>query len=154
MRARATLSSRGLFVCLPLLTATACASPPIADLTAANHSRSPILLQADDREHFLEGMRNYLDATQGIVEGLAANNMTNVAQSARKAGVGALVSASPSLAFKLPSEFVQLALDTHQKFDMIAQSAERQASKKDILEQLGAVLANCGACHAMYRVAP
>jgi hypothetical protein len=154
MKTRGVLPSRGLFACLCVVAATACASSHIASVNAASPERSAIVMRADDREHFLEGMRGYLDAMQGLIEGLAANDRAAMAQSARKAGVGALMGASPAVAFKLPGEFVLLALDTHQKFDLIAQAAEGQASKKEILDQMGAVLANCSACHAMYRISP
>jgi hypothetical protein len=144
--------SKVLIICLSLLPG-ACASPNLDGPSMANTSRSDIVLQPDERAHFLAGMRAYLEATQGIVDGLAAGNMDSVAESARKAGVSALADASPSLAVKLPGEFVVLSLDTHQKFDLIAQAAEAHSDSKEILQQLGVVLSNCSSCHAAYHVA-
>lgn len=144
---------RAMSICVLLLAPGACASPNLADVNMADTSRSSIVLQPDERQHFLAGMRAYLEATQGIVDGLAAGNMDVVAQSARKAGASALADASPSLAIKLPSEFVVLSLDTHQKFDLIAQTAELHSDRKEILEQLGVVLSNCSSCHSAYHVA-
>ena len=98
-------------------------------------------------------MRAYLQATQGIVDGLASNKMSAVAKSARGAGMSDLSGVSPGLALALPSEFVSLAMDTHQKFDALATAAEQNASRKELLDRLGAILGNCSACHVMYRVA-
>ena len=54
----------------------------------------------------------------------------------------------------LPPEFLALSLDTHQKFDDLAHEAVAQGTKSSALKQLGAILANCTACHAAYRLAP
>jgi len=133
-----------------LLGACATTKPEVAQDA---RTRTPIVLHGKERDHFVAGMHAYLDAIQAVVDGVAASKLERVAESARKVGTASILDASPVLAIRLPSEFVMMSLDTHQKFDALAASAERKASKKELLDQLSAVLSNCGACHGMYRLA-
>ena len=141
-------------VCAPMALACllmACATP---QRTAEGpDTRAPIKLSEQEAAEFRAGMHAYLDATEAIVEAVAANKVPEAAASARKAGTGAISGVSPALAVSLPPELAMLALDTHQKFDDIAAAAERNASKKEILDKLGSALANCSACHSSYRIA-
>lgn len=137
-----------------VMALTGCTAPTHQQAaTKADVTRARITLAAEQREHFLAGMRTYLQATQGIVDGLASNKMSAVAKSARSAGMSEVSGVSPGAVLGLPSEFVSLAIDTHQKFDALATAAEQNASRKELLDRLGAILGNCSACHAMYRVA-
>lgn len=128
---------------------------PRPEVTAGQSGAKPamIALGAADREHFLDGMRLYLDAIQGIVDGLSRNRTAAVASSARRAGMSGLSGASPALALQLPGEFVALSVNTHQEFDALALAAERNASTKELLDKLGTILSNCSACHSTYRLA-
>jgi hypothetical protein len=100
-------------------------------------------------------MRVYLESIQGIVEGLTDRKMLVVAESARKAGMGAVHDVPLSVAAKLPPEFVLLGMDTHQKFDALSRLADasgRTGSRAEILQHFRSILANCTACHATYRI--
>ena len=120
---------------------------------AAADGREAIALTLDERTHMLEGMRLYLQALQGIVESLAANNMTGVAQSAQEAGAKMLQGAPMSIPLKAPLAFTALGLNTHEKFDVLSDRA-RNASRGDVLNALADIMANCTGCHAAYRVVP
>lgn len=139
--------------CIAALATTACQTPDVAH-SRADEAREAIVLTAAESEHLRAGMRRYLQSTQDIVDALAAGKVERVAASARGSGVRAVEDVSLVSAAKLPPQLVTLGLDTHQRFDALADAAERSASRKELLERLGAILANCSGCHAMYRVAP
>lgn len=115
-------------------------------------ARSPIRLSAADREHLRAGMRGYLESIQGVMEALAARRSDRLAGSARKSGMASLHTVSVATAVSLPPDFTLLSLDTHEKFDSLARLATQNAGRKALLDHTGSILANCSACHAMYRV--
>ncbi|MEW5965200.1 MAG: hypothetical protein AB1749_16770 [Pseudomonadota bacterium] len=133
------------------LSLTACQTPPVASIGGAE-SREAIALSAAERDHLRSGMRTYLQSTQEIVDAIATGKVDRAAKSAREAGMGAVKDVSLLSAAKLPPQFTLLGLDTHQRFDALADAAARAATRKELLERLGQVLANCSACHATYRV--
>lgn len=139
-----------LAVCLALSGLAACDKAQIGARPA--DTRTSLHMTAKELEHLRHGMRVYLDSTQGIVEALAENKMSRIAESAHKAGMGALRELPLWSAVSLPPEFVVLGLDTHRRFDALA--AARMGSKGEVLQHLRDILANCTACHATYRVAP
>jgi mono/diheme cytochrome c family protein len=55
---------------------------------------------------------------------------------------------------RLPAEFKELGLDTHQRFDRLAMDVQQMADTAPATEQLPALLQNCVACHAAYRLQP
>lgn len=132
-----------------ILGGCAAGSGPVA---TDGGQRTAIVLSAREAEEFRSGMRAYLEASQNIVDGVRLERMARVKDAARKTGMGAVTGVSPSLALRLPAEFVALSLDTHRKFDEIAQAAERNAGAKQILGDLSAVQSNCIACHSTYRL--
>lgn len=139
---------------LTLLTASAALAEPAKPApVAAADAREAIALTVDERTHMLEGMRLYLQALQGIVESLAANDMTGVAQYAQEAGAKMLQGAPMSIPLKAPLAFTALGLNTHEKFDVLSDRA-RNASRGDVLKALADIMANCTGCHAAYRVVP
>ncbi len=140
-----------LGACLVLPVLTACYRPQVGTASVAD-VRAPVRLSAKEREHLSVGMRVYLECTQGIVEALAEHKMSVVAEIARKAGMGAVHDVPLSVVAKLPPEFVLLAVDTHQKFDALSLAAA--GNKREVLQHLRDILANCTACHALYRISP
>lgn len=147
---------RGLLRWLALLPAsalTACQTPDVSH-TPADAARELITLTAAESDHLRAGMRRYLQSTEDIVDALAAGKIEGVAAPARASGMRAVGDVSLLSAARLPTALVTLGLDTHRQFDALADAAERSAPRKELLEKLGAILANCSACHAMYRVAP
>ncbi len=121
------------------------APPPSGD------TREGIELNPAERARMLEGMRLYLQALQGVVESLAKNQLDGVAQYAHEAGAKMLQDAPMSIPLKAPVAFTALSLNTHEKFDVLADRA-RAASRGEVLEALAEIMANCTGCHSTYRV--
>jgi hypothetical protein len=116
-------------------------------------TRTVIRLSAKEREHLRLGMRIFLESVQGIVDGAKRNDMAQVARSAERSGMGMIEDISFSDAVSLPPEFLIMSIDTHQKFDALSRAAVDGGTKAGALERLGGILANCTACHTMYRLA-
>ncbi len=57
-----------------------------------------------------------------------------------------------SLVTKLPPDFILMSLDTHQKFEALSRMESGDGTRNAALEDLRDILANCTACHAMYRL--
>lgn len=142
-----------LAAALMLMSEVSPAGPQQPAAVAPSDPREAIALAANERAHMLEGMRLYLQALQGIVESLAANNMTGVAQYAQEAGAKMLQDAPMSIPLKAPLAFTALGLNTHEKFDVLSDRA-KNASRGDVLHALADIMANCTGCHATYRVVP
>jgi hypothetical protein len=156
----ATKSLRSALTVVVLLAAcvvsqllTACGGSRVGAASSPD-ARTPVHLSAKEREHLRSGMRIYLESMHGIIEALAESKMSAVAQNARKAGIEALRDVPLWSAIKLPPEFVLLGMDTHQKFDDLSRAASRMGNRKEVLQQLRDILANCTGCHATYRLSP
>jgi hypothetical protein len=144
---------RGAALLLLLLPAlSACGTPREAAMPAAE-TRTPVRLPAAEREHLRSGMRLYLESVQGVLDALAQRRRDRVAAAARKAGMASLGAVSLGTVASLPPEFTLLSLDTHEKLDALAQAATANAGVSDLLERTGAIMANCTACHSMFRLA-
>ncbi len=118
----------------------------------APDGRTAVLLAPDERNLVLTEMRGMLGAVQGIVDGVNAGNMKQVAQAARASGMAAAADVNPALMAKLPLEFKELGLGVHKRFDGIATEADSGASHEKMLAHLGTQLSACVACHASYRI--
>ena len=116
--------------------------------------RTPIELSVKEREHLRFEMRKLLECIERITGALAENKMELVAENAKQSGLGMLDGAAISIAMETTPEFVALSADMHQKFDDLALYATEGGTKTGALKQLGAILANCTACHAAYRISP
>ena len=53
---------------------------------------------------------------------------------------------------KLPLQFKQLGLATHEGFDQIALDAKDLSDPQHSLQQLSQLMANCVACHSTYQL--
>ena len=146
------MAARALLACCVLLLA-ACSVARDASLSHAE-TRTPIELSAKERERMRAGMRAYLEAVDGITTALGENRMPGVAKSAKAVGTDMIKDVSLGDLMTLPPAFLAMSLDTHQKFDALAKDAADHTTKAAALKQLGAILANCTACHAAYRFAP
>jgi mono/diheme cytochrome c family protein len=93
-----------------------------------------------------------LGTVQGMVDGVKAGNLKQVAQAARASGMAAAADVNPALMAKLPLEFKELGFGLHKRFDEIASEADSSASREHILESLSTQLSACVACHASYRI--
>lgn len=147
-RLRIALAAAG---CVAVTILSACDKQPV-DSSLAGVTRTEVALSDRESEHLRQGMRVYLESTQGIIEALGDNKLAAVQSHARKAGVSATGDVPLWVALSLPPEFVLLGMDTHQKFDALAAAAAQGASKREILQHLRDVLLNCTACHAIFRL--
>lgn len=122
--------------------------------TQSADGRIAIHLNSGERDLVLGEMRMFLESVQQITAGINANNMKQVAESARKMGRNAQAAVPGSLMGKLPVEFKTLGFDTHKKFDELAFNAEEFEDQAHTLELLSELINNCVSCHAAYKINP
>ncbi|NNF95673.1 MAG: cytochrome c [Halobacteria archaeon] len=115
-------------------------------------NRLAIQLTAGEKDLVLAEMRAFLASVQQITQGVSSKDMQLIATSARKVGLAAQQGVPGSLMGKLPLSFKQLGRNTHEQFDLLALDAEQLEDEEHALLQLGALMQNCVACHAAYRL--
>ena len=113
--------------------------------------RMAIHLTSGERDLVLTEMRAFLGSVQQVTNGITANDMKLVAESARKSGKAAQAAVPGTLVGKLPIAFKKSGFDTHAKFDQLALDAEEFGDSDHALSQLSTLMENCIACHAAYR---
>lgn len=115
--------------------------------------RIAVNLSSMQRLHVLTEMRGLLESTQGVIKGLALNDMEMVQISARKAGTdGRKTTENHEMHKKMPEGWMQLGRAAHKSMDEIAQMAADGKPIKDIQLKLVATMDSCMACHAAYRL--
>ena len=119
---------------------------------AEEDSRAPIVTTKDERNLVLREMRQFLETVRSITIGLSKDDMKTVSKAAKKMGMAASGEVPPELAKKLPQTFKALAMKVHMGFDELAINAKSMEDTQETLEQLGNILSNCTACHAIYRL--
>jgi cytochrome c556 len=124
----------------------------VSSAYAKDDARTPINLTAEERNQVLEEMRTLLSTVQSIVMSLSKDDMESLSTAAKKVGMAASGDLPPALTKKLPQGFKILAMKVHMGFDALALDAVDMDDKQQTLEQLGALMNNCVACHATYRL--
>ena len=114
--------------------------------------RSAIIVTPAQREQVLAEMRGLLESIQTIIVANNAGDLSAAAVAARKVGKANMSPLSVEFAARLPMDFRKLGMDTHERFDLLALGAERFESTEYVSQQLGALTANCVACHKAYRM--
>lgn len=122
------------------------------DTELAPDGRTTILFEDSERTFFLNEMRNFLIAVQQITDGIEKDDMTQIANAAKKVGSGDLAHVPAGIMAKLPLATKKMGLSTHKAFDQMAMDAESLGDKDHSLSQLNQILSTCTACHALYRV--
>ncbi len=115
-------------------------------------TRALLALPVDERHMVLVEMRNFVVAMQSILDGLARDDMDQVANAARTMGSGAANEIPPHVVAKLPETFKQLAGKVHTTFDAISMDAEALGDMGHTVGQLSELTKHCVACHAIYQV--
>ncbi len=115
--------------------------------------RTAILLNDNERNHVLGEMRSLLEAVQSITEGIVADDMELVAESATSVGMALATGEDPALIAKLPLEFKTNGFAAHSAFDSLAANARDFGDKDMALSELSEILGACTSCHAGYRIA-
>ncbi len=119
---------------------------------ASADGRTAVVLHEGERDLVLEEMRALLTSVQGIVAGLAGEEMPRVRQAAASAGMAIAQEVPPQLMTKLPLEFKQLGMQVHRNFDDIAAGVDQGEPAEMLLTRLGEQLSLCVGCHASYRL--
>ena len=115
-------------------------------------TREMLRLPPDERHLVLIEMRNFVVAMQQIMEGLAKDDMQQVAAAAQRMGSGAANEVPPVVVAKLPDTFKTLAGKVHVTFDTIALDAEALSDIGHTVGQLAELAQYCVACHAIYQI--
>jgi len=128
----------------------------VMNLAQAEDNRTPINVSADRHEQLLAEMRGFLIAINGIVSGLANDDMESIVKVARANGrmrmrQDRINSGRRGRGFDAPQGFQMMGQTLHGKFDEIALDAEQMGDPQQTLEQLAATTDLCTACHASYR---
>lgn len=121
---------------------------PVAAVPA--DGRTVLELPLAARQQVRSEMRAMLSALNATFTGLASGDAQAVADAARSGGLAVAVDADPSLAELLPAEFRQLGMETHQRFDALAEAASAGLPTDSLLTRVGHLTANCVACHETY----
>lgn len=121
---------------------------------ATDDAREVVSLAPAEAAKMLAGMRTYLETIQGIVAALAENDNARLAGIATESGAKQLHEVSPVVGLKAPVGFAMMSMDTHDKFDRLADKARRGTSRTEVLADLRDIMANCMSCHATYRLGP
>jgi hypothetical protein len=96
-------------------------------------------------------MRDFLRASQQVLEAALRDDMDTVVASASRVGREPLGHIPPGLLARLPIGFKQLGFATHDAFRDLAAAAEAEDAKpRAIIEGLATIQRNCVACHAAY----
>ncbi len=119
---------------------------------AGTDGRTAVVLAPAERELVLGEMRLLLTATHGILAGINANDMGQVATAARSAGMGAAVDVNPALMAKLPLPFKELGMSVHHRMDDIAAAAENGKPASELMGMLADTMSSCIACHASWQL--
>ena len=115
--------------------------------------RRAVVLTADEKGMVLAEMRHILEAVHGVLTGVSAGDLPEVARSARSAGMQMEASGPPELLAKLPLDFKTLGLGLHRDFDKLADDVQAGLPKEEVITRLSGITSKCVACHATYRIA-
>lgn len=118
----------------------------------SSDGRVAVQLSAGERDLVLQEMRAFLTALQQILAAAHGNSADAAAAAARAVGTQAQREVPASLVGKLPLSFKRLGFDTHQRFDQLALDIEELGDATVALPTLPALMENCIACHAAYRI--
>ena len=145
------LSSTLLVSSLMLTTSSYANEKPVATDNATEKSRQAIILTEKERTLVLQEMRSFLESVQTIISSLASDDWKSVTKAARKSGKAEQAAVPVTLGKKLPKAFKKLGGITHKAFDALALDSKDMEDKQQTLNQLGSLMKNCVACHAIYK---
>lgn len=119
---------------------------------AARDAREAIALSRNERDLVLSEMRLMLESTEGVVAGLAANDMVAIEQAAARSSPSAPGTVDQALHGALPEAFLHAGAAAHGGFEDIARLAREGEGAAAINARLSQTLHQCTSCHATYRV--
>lgn len=115
----------------------------------ATDGRQAIVLEAGERDFILTEMRGFLVAVQEIISSANEGDMAEVKKVAHRVGRAEVEAVPPETMLKLPMEFKQLGMSTHDGFDEVGLAADMGAGA--VMDMLEDNLGKCIACHESYR---
>jgi cytochrome c556 len=119
---------------------------------APGDPRQRLTLPPQARDRVLAEMRHMLESVNGILRGVAANDLVAAENAARAAGTAMAVEMDPAMMRQLVPAFRELGLETHRAFDALADRIKAGGTRDDAIRGLAGVMGNCVACHALYRL--
>jgi hypothetical protein len=119
---------------------------------APGDPRQRLTLPPQARDKVLAEMRHMLESVNGILRGVAANDLVAVEKAARAAGIAMAVEMDPAMMRQLLPAFRDLGLQTHRAFDDLADRIKAGGTRDDAIRGLVGVTGNCVACYALYRL--
>ncbi len=114
--------------------------------------RNLVVLRPGERVLLLKDMRNYLRGVQALNLSLAREDFEGVEQTARALGRIAIYDMKPHMTPSLVPTFRRLAVEVHEGFEQLADTATTTRDSKVLLESLGQLMDRCIACHDTFRV--
>lgn len=124
---------------------------------AAEDTRIPVYLAADQHAVILTEMRGFLEGINGIMGAISRQDMAAVTDTARRYGSQQmrqhrLANGEAGPGFDAPQPFRTMAQILHDSFDQMALDAEQMGDPQLTFEQLTTATATCTACHLSYRL--
>lgn len=128
------------------------AADPTSSMAPDPDVRTAVVLPVQGRHLILTEMRGMLASVQGYVAAAARGDTAGMRAAAQASGMAAARDLDPALEQRLPPEFVRLGMSTHAAWDSLAADVGHGAPTGQTLGRLGAVMSNCVACHAQFRI--
>lgn len=120
--------------------------------TYEGDQRMTIKMKYDHREFVMAEMRTFVESVQKINEGIMTENPQMIIEAGKRSGGAVGDHAPEGLIKSVPLGFKKIGMDTHGKFDEIAEAAQKNFHPKTTQKQLNQLLNNCVACHSSYRI--
>ena len=114
-------------------------------------SREAVIVTAEEKAALLSEMRNFLIASQKILQASLTEDMEAVEKAARPVGMKLLKATPKAILEKLPPGFTAIGPKAHSGFEEIADEASGLGDREVILEKLAHLQTLCNSCHALYR---
>ena len=115
-------------------------------------TRQRLVLSPAERDKVLAEMRVMLGSVSRILQAVVADDIAAVEEAARASGIAMAADVDPQISKELPQPFLQLGMQTHKRFDELADQVKAVGTRDDVLQSLALLTANCVACHAVYRL--
>jgi hypothetical protein len=125
---------------------------PLAAQPASSDARQRLTLPPAARDKVLAEMRGMLESLQGVLRALATGDTVAAEKAARGSGMGVAVDVQPQMRQLLPQAFLELGMQTHRRFDAVADQIKAGGAREDTLRALADLTSQCVACHATYRL--
>ena len=124
----------------------------VVSINAHADERTIITVNAEQRDFLLNEMRQMLESSQQILEGIVNDDMEMVEQAARASGMKMGRSTPSSIKQLLPNGFKALGPLSHRGFEKIANEASGFGDEDVILNLLSEAQKSCVACHQTYQL--